>query len=141
MITARLQRFYRYWHELQKAGTVSGVNGAEAGMLEAYESWLVNIDSVSPSPTTTEDQTRKLGDQFRDLVLTRTGLKPTELVCPREKSDMTPCTARDGGITVILINGHPCCVGCETRIDLQVAKELAKVGVNPDRPTIAVKPE
>lgn len=78
------------------------------------------------------EQLQKLGDEFRDLVLTRTGLTARTLVCPREKSDMTPCVARDGGICVIEIHAaggggpYPVCVGCETRIDLRLAEERAR---------------
>jgi hypothetical protein len=74
----------------------------------------------------TEEEAQKLGDDFRDAIFKRTGLKGSALVCPREKSDMTPCTARDGGVTVIFIRDRPCCVGCETSIEVQMEKELAR---------------
>lgn len=59
-----------------------------------------------------------LGNELRELVLARTGLRPSELVCPREKSAMTPCVARDGGVAVVEIYGRPACVGCEAMIDI-----------------------
>lgn len=47
----------------------------------------------------------------------RTRLKPSELVCPRERSAMTPCVARDGKLAVAMkYHNHPICVGCEYRI-------------------------
>lgn len=83
-----------------------------------------------PFSRMTEQQTQELGDTFRDAVLARTGLKAEELWCPREKSDMTPCVARDGGICVVLDTfGHPICVGCETRIDRRLEEERVKSAV------------
>lgn len=54
-----------------------------------------------------------LANDFRDLILKRTNLKRAELQCPRERSSMTPCIARDGDLAVAQ---HPTmgdiCVGC-----------------------------
>ena len=52
-------------------------------------------------------------DGLRDLIRQRTGLASGELVCPREKSAMTPCIARDGGLAVTLAIHGGICVGCE----------------------------
>ena len=51
----------------------------------------------------------KPADELANLIFKRTGLKPKELICPREKSDMTPCVARDGDCAST--NGGRC-VGC-----------------------------
>lgn len=59
-------------------------------------------------------------DRVRDLVLKRTGLKRDELKCPREKSLMTPCVARDGGLAVTT---DGVCVGCEVPAAELLAKE------------------
>ena len=81
----------------------------------------------------TAEALHKLGEEFRDLVVARTGLKGNQLVCPREKSDMTPCVARDGGICVIEIPRElAVCVGCETSIVRQIALEKEKLVAGPD---------
>lgn len=71
------------------------------------------------------------GDQLRDMIFERTGLKAGELVCPREKSAMTPCAARDGDLATIKKNNGPkkeplLCVGCGYEIDLLVEIEKRK---------------
>ena len=41
---------------------------------------------------------------------------PGHVACPRAKSDMTPCIARDGHLAVAGTDDKPglmCCVGCE----------------------------
>jgi len=48
-------------------------------------------------------------DQLKKLVNKRTGLKPKEIECPREKSFMTPCSVRDGDIA--MSDGKKC-EGC-----------------------------
>lgn len=63
------------------------------------------------------------GNELRDLILKRTGLKPNELVCPREKSEMTPCVARDGDLAMAE-NG--CCVGCGQNVKELLIKEKYK---------------
>jgi len=66
----------------------------------------------------------KLGEELRDLVFERTGIDSSDLICPRAKSDMTPCVVRDGGMCVIVINFDlAVCVGCETSITRQIEKE------------------
>lgn len=75
----------------------------------------------------TEKEMQSLGDKLKELIHKRTGLTPEQLQCPREKSDMTPCVARDGGIVVTSNSfGNPLCVGCEARVDRLVAKEVAR---------------
>ena len=70
----------------------------------------------------------RLGNDFRDVVLSRTQLTPETLVCPREKSDMTPCVARDGGICVVQDGfANPICVGCGARIDLLLDEEKSGI--------------
>ena len=64
-------------------------------------------------------------DEYKKLVAKRTGLRPDQLVCPREKSDMTPCIARDGHLAVASGVGFVC-VGCESYVDHLLAKEREK---------------
>lgn len=53
-------------------------------------------------------------DQYSTLVLARTGLTRELLACPRERSDMTPCIARDGHVAVAWTSRQVAiCVGCE----------------------------
>jgi hypothetical protein len=76
---------------------------------------------------TYDDQAYKDADELRDLVFKRTGLKPTELACPREQSAMTPCVARDGHLAVCERFGVPeMCVGCEARVKDLLEKEKTK---------------
>lgn len=63
----------------------------------------------------------ELADAFRDVVLAKTEFKPSELVCPREKSAMTPCVARDGR-AACSDSGH--CVGCEMSVALLLSQEV-----------------
>lgn len=84
-------------------------------------------------PTTLTESDYAAADAFRALILERTGLKPSELVCPRERSDMTPCIARDGRLAVAESAGfgHPAgskaiCVGCEHSVGGLLEKEQAK---------------
>lgn len=62
-------------------------------------------------------------NEFRDLVLARTGLAYSELECPRERSSMTPCVARDGDMAATE-NGH--CVGCGAMVSDLLDAERAK---------------
>jgi hypothetical protein len=64
-----------------------------------------------------------IGDDFKKLVLSRTGLKETELSCPREKSDMTPCVARDRD-AAMTEDGY--CVGCGASVKKLLKDETAK---------------
>lgn len=63
-----------------------------------------------------EAETLYDGDYLQDFVHRRTGLEPKDLQCPREKSDTTPCAARDGNTAVCDIQGTKSCVGCEKPI-------------------------
>jgi hypothetical protein len=77
----------------------------------------------------TYEEARQLGDSYRDHVLARTGIPRAELRCLREKSEMTPCLVRDGGV-VITFDGHgePICVGCEARLtDVIIAQLVRRV--------------
>ena len=66
---------------------------------------------------TKDDQAYIDADELRDLIFKRTGLKPEQLVCPREQSAMTPCVARDGSLAVCERLGVPeICVGCEANV-------------------------
>ena len=70
-----------------------------------------------------------MADELRYLVSKRTGLKSTELQCPREKSAYTPCVARDGSNAVCERFGVPdICAGCEHSVDALLRRELANHG-------------
>ncbi len=62
-------------------------------------------------------------DLLKRLIFERTGLMPSELQCPREKSDMTPCVARDGGLAVTMSGCSGICVGCERAVADLLNKE------------------
>lgn len=67
---------------------------------------------------------REAADELSRLVMARVGVTDrNELSCPREKSFMTPCVARDGGITVA-DDGD--CVGCGARPSELLATEKEK---------------
>jgi hypothetical protein len=77
----------------------------------------------------TDEAAYKKADTYRDMVLRRTSLKPEELECPREKSSMTPCIARDGRNAVAFgWTGKPICVGCECSLTHMYEIENAKRG-------------
>ena len=65
-----------------------------------------------------------IGDVYKSMMLSRTGLKDYELVCPREKSDMTPCVARDGDCAMTE-DFH--CVGCGSNIQQLIRDEEARL--------------
>ena len=63
-------------------------------------------------------------DMFMTLVLTRTGLTRDRLWCPRAKSHMTPCLARDGHLARgTTVTGAPVCSGCETNLNKLLERE------------------
>lgn len=69
--------------------------------------------------TMTQRDAETVANQLRDAVLQRTGLTADTLTCPREKSDMTPCVARDGGLAVRLSEPTAVaamCVGCSANV-------------------------
>lgn len=51
----------------------------------------------------------EIADDLPVLIEARLGIAPADLECPREKSFMTPCIARDGSLAMA-DNGQ--CVGC-----------------------------
>ena len=59
-------------------------------------------------------------EELKRKVLERTGLKPNELVCPREKTTMTPCVVRDGDLAT---TGDGKCVGCGVEVLRLLTKE------------------
>lgn len=66
-------------------------------------------------------------DELQSLITKRTGIASKDLKCPREKSDMTPCIARDGHLAVTYSYGtHAICVGCEHGVLTLLAKEKEK---------------
>lgn len=66
-----------------------------------------------------------IGDQFKALVFEHTGIKAEDLQCPREKSDMTPCVARDGDCAM---TNDEHCVGCGQSVALMIEKENERFG-------------
>jgi hypothetical protein len=62
-------------------------------------------------------------DEFCRLARQRTGLAGKDLQCPREKSAMTPCIARDGHLAVAEALGGDVCVGCEHRVETLLERE------------------
>jgi hypothetical protein len=62
-------------------------------------------------------------DEFATLVRTRTGLAPRQLTCPREKTDMTPCLARDGHLALSYRYDRSMCIGCEHGLETLLNKE------------------
>lgn len=75
----------------------------------------------------TQKEAEQLAEEFKDLVLRRTGIQPEDLSCPREKSDMTPCAARDGHLVAVLNSrAHPLCVGCGHSLVRLVEEERTK---------------
>lgn len=65
-------------------------------------------------------------DEFKRLVHLRTGIAPGLLQCPREKSEMTPCIARDGEAAAAYGMTGAACVGCEERVEMLLKAEWAK---------------
>lgn len=68
---------------------------------------------------------KDLAEDLKRLINQRTGVSSKDLECPREKSDMTPCLARDGW-TAMLNGGR--CVGCEEHVHYLTKTELEKHG-------------
>lgn len=62
-------------------------------------------------------------EAVKTMITERTGIKSKELQCPREKSEMTPCIARDGE-TACTDGGL--CVGCEMEVDKLYRLELSQ---------------
>jgi len=74
-----------------------------------------------------------IGDEFRELVFNHTGTKAEYLLgnpiilgqCPREKTDMTPCVARDGDCAMTT---DECCVGCGMSVTVLIQEENERFG-------------
>lgn len=64
-------------------------------------------------------------DKLKYLINLRTGLKPVEIVCPRDYSDTTPCVCRDGRLAAIDDNGklNEKCTGCGSSVAELLEKE------------------
>lgn len=70
------------------------------------------------------DPEQTAADGLRMLVMKRIGVRHSrELECPREKSEMTPCVARDGAYAVA---DDGVCVGCGQRPSELLADERSK---------------
>lgn len=64
------------------------------------------------------------GNELRDLLFKRLGIKKADdLQCPREKSYMTPCAARDGDICML---EDKKCVGCGIDVTILLQHEKRK---------------
>ena len=75
----------------------------------------------------TEKEAYDAADAYKALVLHRTQIAAHLLVCPREKSEMTPCIARDGQLAVCLDSFQkPLCVGCEASVTRLLDEEKAR---------------
>lgn len=48
-------------------------------------------------------------DKLRELIKKRIGVDPEDIMCPREKTFMTPCVVREGDLTMA---DDKTCVGC-----------------------------
>jgi hypothetical protein len=61
----------------------------------------------------------------------------TVIVCPRAKTDMTPCVARDGKLAICEIHHEATyCVGCERNV-AELFRDLVKKyvdAIHPDLP-------
>lgn len=74
----------------------------------------------------TQHEAEMLATDYQQMVRTRTGLQGKNLVCPFEKSDMTPCVARDGGMATFLRQACAgaemiaSCVGCEVGVEFLI---------------------
>jgi hypothetical protein len=67
----------------------------------------------------------QLADELKAAVFKRTGIPPERLHCPRDRSDMTPCAARDGRlVATVNSRGHGVCVGCGQSLQLLMQHEI-----------------
>lgn len=69
-------------------------------------------------------------DDYKRMIFKRTGLKSSELHCPREKSEITPCIARDGGLALAESAGGGRCAGCDYSLNTLHKKELSLVAAS-----------
>lgn len=72
------------------------------------------------------DPSEPPADEFRRRVRRRTGLRPEQLVCPREQSAMTPCIARDGQLAVAESVYGDVCVGCDRTVQSLLDAERSR---------------
>lgn len=74
-----------------------------------------------------EERAYVQADELKSNIFRRVGVPSNQLVCPREKSDMTPCIARDGRLAVCFNSfGKALCVGCEWGVEGLHDKEKAR---------------
>ena len=52
-------------------------------------------------------------DKLKAIIYERTGIMASELVCPREKSFMTPCICRDGDLAM---TDNKKCISCNISV-------------------------
>jgi hypothetical protein len=64
-----------------------------------------------------------IGDKLRDMVARRVGASAAGIVCPRERSGMAPCVARDGDCAM---TEEGCCVGCGVSVAELLDGEIAR---------------
>lgn len=79
------------------------------------------------STTQIQELTKAQKDEanlYKHTILARIGCSPDMLDCPRAKSMMTPCVARDGSLAVYTTRaGYTACVGCEAGVAFLLNKE------------------
>lgn len=63
-------------------------------------------------------------DKLKEMIYKRTKIEANELVCPREKSFMTPCICRDGDCAM---TEDKKCVGCGISVFVLLEIELRKI--------------
>jgi hypothetical protein len=81
--------------------------------------------------TIAEQEAYQQADELKALIFARTSLRGSDLVCPREKSEMTPCIARDGHLAVAFTStGFALCVGCEAGVKRLLAFVVMALGVD-----------
>lgn len=85
---------------------------------------------MSTKDTPAEVQAYALADDLAKLIHQRTGIEKKDLQCPREKTFMTPCIARDGRLAVCFgaFKGA-ICVGCEKSVSGLHKQELDQHGM------------
>ena len=118
------------WYERKKIRHVQNVKATFAALERKYAERVlarVREEALAFVPISTKDKggvKMGIGNEYRDAIAKRTGLKAHELRCPREKSDMTPCVARDGDLAMTN-SGH--CVGCDAKVEDLLREEAARV--------------
>lgn len=73
----------------------------------------------------TDEKAYELADEYKQLVYQRTKIRREDLVCPRARSFMTPCIARDGKQAVSEMPIPQACVGCGHSIESLLEEEKA----------------